>query len=212
MIGPTAGCSVAQKFRSRHFCTFPGDHRIFLRGSRRRSWRKRRQPTEMLRRKMVPWNFPSMMTGQTHLTCQDLADGALSSAAVTRPSASFLMPLRRAPRQPDPSSRVGVRAAQITDARCRGRSSGWRSVDLGFCQIKQETVGRVTFAEPSTAVPLAPTGLGPGLAKAICNRRSWQERCRNFGTLNRFFGVTPPDIQGPANAGRPAGDRCSRPC
>jgi hypothetical protein len=33
---------------------------------------------------------------------------------------------------------VGVRAAQTTDARCRGRCSGWRSVDLGFCQIKEE--------------------------------------------------------------------------
>ena len=36
-----------------------------------------------------------MMTGQTPLACrEDQADGALSSAAVTRPSASFLMPLR----------------------------------------------------------------------------------------------------------------------
>ena len=44
-----------------------------------------------------------MMTGQTLSACQeDQADGALSSAAVTRPSASFLMPLRRAPPQPIP--------------------------------------------------------------------------------------------------------------
>ncbi len=36
----------------------------------------------------------------------DQANGALSYAAVTRPAASFFMPLRRAPRWPDPGGRA----------------------------------------------------------------------------------------------------------
>ena len=153
-------------------------------GLRRRD--TQRHQTEASRRKMVLWNFPSMMTGQTHLTCQDLADGALSSAAVTRPSASFLMPLRRAPRQPDPSSRVGGRAAQTTNARCRGRCSGWRSVDLGFCQIKEEAVGRVAFAEPSTAPPLDPQLWYPDLRKPSASGRLGKNSVVNFGTFKIY--------------------------
>ena len=75
---------------------------------------------------------------------------------------SSLMPLRRAPRRPDLSSCVdaqwlqgspmqlgtaatfadalltGVQPLQANPTRCRGGRGGWRSVDLGFCQIKGE--------------------------------------------------------------------------
>ncbi len=79
-------------------------------------------------------------------------------------------------------AKVGIPGKQTTDARCRGRCSGWRSMDLGFCQIKGEPRGRRTFAEPPTAAPLAPAslGLGLGFAKAIHIKQSRRGRCREF--------------------------------
>ena len=76
------------------------------------------------------------------LSLRDQADVALSSAAVPRPAGSSLMPLRRAPRRPDPASGVGVRfqkrnqgnqgtvgvqPARTNQIRRRGGIGAWRS-------------------------------------------------------------------------------------
>ena len=106
---------------------------------------------------------------------RDQVVGALCSATVPRPSGSSLMSLRRARHRPDlastlvhsrtpshsrPSrqsrplrhSREGGNPVLSNThlARCLGAWGEWRSVDLGFCQIKEEAEGRGTFAEPLT--------------------------------------------------------------
>jgi hypothetical protein len=115
---------------------------------------------------------------------RDQADAALSSATVLRPSGSSLMSLRRVPRRPDPVSGVGVarlsnsqgiRTKDSHQSRLglplrpsnqvhrRGGAGAWRSVDLGFCQIKEERSGghsrryvpvppRLAHQRPATSV------------------------------------------------------------
>ena len=102
---------------------------------------------------------------------RDQAGGALCSANVPRPRtalavhgllpqserirysgcvSSSLMSLRRARHRPDLATLVGSPTLHIHPARCLGAWGEWRSVDLGFCQIKEEPEGRGTFAEPFT--------------------------------------------------------------
>ncbi len=80
---------------------------------------------------------------------RDQAAAALCSANVPRPSASSLISLRHSPQAP--RQRTGREHDGRTTAKLvgSGRWRALRSVDLGFCQIKGEPVGRRTFAEQS---------------------------------------------------------------
>jgi len=96
------------------------------------------------------------------------ADAALGSAAVPRPSASSLMPLRRAPRRPESASVRARTGCEDMGSECIGiqllrTSNAGRRGQWGECcsEIKEEAwgkaPGRGTFAEALTPLPSTST-------------------------------------------------------